>query len=146
MDWNHVTAQEVFSALREVSLALSMQNMNRYTASTSAPAARDLRVLHLHDIRCHSPPTLCMIQVEWKEPPRPLWEMLQPSRFSVPRSRKKWAARTKNSVFYYRVNYALALLLCTAAPLLRRPTALLAVAACTLALLCLNDTFATSLR
>lgn len=45
-----------------------------------------------------------------------------------------------------RVNYALIVLLTVGCSLLRRPHALLAIADCTLAVLCLNDTFATSLR
>lgn len=45
-----------------------------------------------------------------------------------------------------RVNYALIVLLAAVCSLLRRPHALLAIMDCTLAVLCLNDTFATSLR
>jgi PRA1 family protein len=95
MDWNHVTAAEVASALREVRDLARM-----VVIRTELP----------RPCRTH---TILLFQVDWKSPPRPLWEMLQPSRFTVPRSRKKWAARAKNSAYYYRVNYAVMLLVRT---------------------------------
>jgi PRA1 family protein len=102
MDWNHVTAAEVLSALREVRC---VERLDSHTDEQMSELSATLQSSTGVNVKAW----VCC-QVEWRSPPRPLWEVLQPSRFTVPRSRKKWAARAKNSAYYYRVNYALVLL------------------------------------
>ena len=41
-------------------------------------------------------------QVEWRQPPQPLFEFFQPLRFTLPKTQKKWRARVKNNLWYYR--------------------------------------------
>lgn len=65
------------------------------------------KVLEEHGLRItdsRKPPSCGIndLQVEWRQAPRPLTEFLQPSRFTLPRSQKKWSARVKNSAYYYR--------------------------------------------
>lgn len=33
-----------------------------------------------------------------------MFEFVQPARFSLPKSRRKWSARIKNNLFYYHVS------------------------------------------
>ena len=83
-------------------------------------------------------------QVDWTQPPRPIGEFF--SQFSSPQTQQKLQARLKCNVYYYRANYILILLSVLAFTFLRNLSALIAIATCALGLLCLNDTFATSLR
>lgn len=81
--------------------------------------------------------------MDWNQPPRPLGEFF--SQFSNPQTQQKLQARLKCNVYYYRANYAIILLAVLAITFMRNVTALVALATCTFGLLCLNDTFATSL-
>ena len=88
--------------------------------------------------------SLAVLQVDWTEPPRPVGEFF--AHFSQPQSQQNIQARLKCNVYYYRTNYAILLLVVLAFTFLRNLSALIAIVTCALGLLCLNDTFATSLR
>lgn len=87
---------------------------------------------------------LAALQVDWAQPPRPLREFF--GHFSNPQTQQKLQARLKCNIYVYRANYALLILVVLLVSFLRNFSALAAIATCTLGLLCLNDTFATSLR
>lgn len=86
----------------------------------------------------------CSAQVDWSQRPRSLGEFF--AKVSLPESRKKLETRLKCNLYYYRANYFLLLLTALLLAFLRKPTAILATAAALLGGLCLNNTFATSLR
>jgi hypothetical protein len=83
------------------------------------------------------------VQVDWKAP-RPPGEFL--SKFSPPKNTSKWVSRVKCNVYYYRTNYVFLLAVSFVFSFLRNPLALVALKIASLALLCLNDPFATGLR
>lgn len=58
----------------------------------------------------------------------------------------KVVPRIKCNLYYYRTNYLLLVLLAFCGAFLRNIGALVAIGICALGCLCLNDTFATSLR
>ena len=91
--------------------------------------------------RAHS---ICGLQVEWSQPPQPVGEFF--SNFSNPQTQHKLQARLKCNIYYYRANYAIILLAGLAIALVRNLSATLAIMLCILGILCLNDTFASSLR
>ncbi|KAK3275531.1 hypothetical protein CYMTET_16341 [Cymbomonas tetramitiformis] len=82
-------------------------------------------------------------EVEWTVPPRPPNEFF--AKFTPPKTLSKWQSRVKCNVYYYRANYVIILFISFAIAFYRNPYALLAVALSSLALLCLNDSFASAL-
>lgn len=68
-----------------------------------------------------------------------------PSSWSVPVNRRKWDARTKCNIYYYRSNYVLVALVSLLAILATRPWSVLPLAWCVMMALATNDTFARSL-
>ncbi|KAF8057756.1 PRA1A2 [Scenedesmus sp. PABB004] len=84
-------------------------------------------------------------EVDWAAP-RPVWEFLQVSKFSVPNSHSKWTSRLKCNAYYYRTNYLALLAAALAAGLARRPLGLLGAAIALAAALAFNDPFAASLN
>ena len=85
------------------------------------------------------------------------------TRFTPPKTKAKWLSRLKCNgayaqpgvaaaraesvpAYYYRVNYICLILLIFVVAILRRPTAFLAVAFAAFSLLCLNDSFAHTVR
>ena len=85
-----------------------------------------------------------MLQVDWTQSPRPPTEFF--SRLSLPKTGQKLQQRLKCNIYYYRSNYAIIQILSFIIAFIRRPSALLAVLTLTFGVLCLNDSFATSLR
>ena len=65
---------------------------------------------------------------------------------SLPDSRKKLETRLKCNLYYYRANYLVILSVSLLVSFIWRPSSLLAVATGVLGILCLNNTFAISLR
>lgn len=84
-------------------------------------------------------------EADWRQRPQPVFEFLQPNRFSLPKTRTKWSARAKNNVFYYRANYALILSVLLIAVSIRQPQAAAAVALATFAAATLHDPFIRAL-
>ena len=82
--------------------------------------------------------------MDWTVPPRPLGDFF--GRFTGLPDQGKLVPRIKCNLYYFRANYLLLLLLAFCGAFVRNRWALLALAVCTLGGLCLNDTFATSLR
>jgi hypothetical protein len=82
--------------------------------------------------------------VDWTVPPRPLKEFL--GRFTGLPDQDKLLPRIKCNLYYYRTNYLLLVVVAFCGAFLRNPGALLAIALCLLGGLCLNDSFATSIR
>ena len=86
------------------------------------------------------------------------------SRFTPPKTRSKWTSRLKCNgacgtpsrgrlsealappAYYYRVNYFGLVVLCFCVSFLRNPLAFFAIAAASFATLCLNDSFAHTVR
>lgn len=87
--------------------------------------------------------SLCL-QVQWNHPPRPVTEFF--GKFSIAKGQRHLVARIKSNVYYYRVNYSILLAVPLVIAFIRAPSALVAVLISLLAGLCLNDTFAASLR
>ena len=79
--------------------------------------------------------------MEWAAPPRSPKEFF--AKFTPPKNGSKWTSRLKCNVYFYRTNYIIILGLVLGAAFYRNPGALVALL---FSLLCLNDTFATSLR
>jgi hypothetical protein len=83
-------------------------------------------------------------QVQWTHAPRPITEFF--GQFSIAKGQNHLVARMKNNVYYYRANYVIIITVAFVLSFIRNPGALLAILICGLGLLCLNDTFAASLR
>jgi len=83
-------------------------------------------------------------QVDWSQPPRPPSEFV--AKFSAPGSQKKLETRLKCNTYYYRANYLLILVAALVVAFVRRPSAFVALASALLGTLCMNNTFAVSLR
>lgn len=98
MDWNNVTGQELWDALREVELRA----------------------------------------------PRAAWEFL--SSFTIPKNKAKWTSRLKCNVYYYISNYLVLLALALSCCLIRNLRGLFGSGLAFVALLSLNDPFATALN
>ena len=133
MDWSNVTYDELLTSLREVSsccACLAHASIYRAIAQDRNTAQASQNSL--------------LPQVDWSQPPRPFSECF--SRFSFPKTQQKLQQRFKCNVYYYRSNYALILLVSFVIAFIRRPTALLSVLSIGSGVLCLNDTFATTLR
>ena len=88
--------------------------------------------------------SVCTLQVEWSQPPQLPREFF--GKFSLPGSQRKLETRLKCNTYYYRANYLLILVAALLVAFLRNPWALLAILAASLGSLCLNNTFAVSLR
>mmetsp|Transcript_13733 Transcript_13733/g.23230 ORF Transcript_13733/g.23230 Transcript_13733/m.23230 type:complete len:212 (-) Transcript_13733:315-950(-) len=81
-------------------------------------------------------------EVEWKAPPRSPKEFF--AKFTPPKTAAKWQSRLKCNIYYYRTNYVILLVLALLFAFYRSPMALLSIALLCFAMLCTNDTFATS--
>ena len=66
--------------------------------------------------------------------------------FAAPQPGAKWQGRVKCNLYNYRTNYSLALAAVLVAAFYRHLLSLPALALCGAGCLCLNDTFATSVR
>ena len=82
--------------------------------------------------------------MDWSQPPKTPAEFLR--KFSQPASKDKLATRLKCNLYNFRTNYILILLACLLLAFIRRPWALLAQLLVLAGCLCLNDTFAASVR
>ena len=79
--------------------------------------------------------------MDWQAKPRPAAEFFRS--FQALEGQKKWLARAKCNVYYYRTNYLLILLASLLFFFFRNPASLVAIASAVFSLLLLNDTFAT---
>lgn len=143
MDWQNITVEELLSSLQEARkrMLVFFQCLMR-DCNTTADVFQQLCLL-LGSASC------CLLtsqalQVDWSQPPRPISEFF--GQFTGIPEKDKLVPRIKCNLYYYRTNYLLLLLLAFCGAFVRNPAALVALAVCTLGSLCLNDTFATSLR
>ncbi len=83
-------------------------------------------------------------QVDWNSPPRSPKEFF--GKFTGLPDQDKLLPRIKCNLYYYRTNYVLLILLAFFGAFLRNIGALVALGICVLGCLCLNDTFAITLR
>mmetsp|Transcript_21657 Transcript_21657/g.47576 ORF Transcript_21657/g.47576 Transcript_21657/m.47576 type:complete len:213 (+) Transcript_21657:277-915(+) len=81
-------------------------------------------------------------EAEWNTPPRSPKEFF--AKFTPPKTAAKWQSRLKCNVYYYRTNYFIIMVLALLLAFYRNPWALFSIGLMCFAMLCTNDSFATS--